>query len=76
MAGSCGDDVVYMAVGNDVNECRLNLVYAIKHLGGRRICILHVHEPAKLIPFCKLADKFQYVHLDILNRLMISTALD
>ncbi|XP_023547655.1 U-box domain-containing protein 33-like isoform X1 [Cucurbita pepo subsp. pepo] len=51
MAGSCGDDVVYMAVGNDVNECRLNLVYAIKHLGGRRICILHVHEPAKLIPF-------------------------
>lgn len=68
------EDVVYVAVGNDINECKLNLVYAIKHSGGKRICILHVHEPAKMIPICKLADKFQYVHLILLNRL-ISIAL-
>lgn len=53
MAGSSGEDLVYVAVGNDINECKLNLVYAIKHSGGRRICILHVHEPAKFIPICK-----------------------
>ncbi|KAL0538120.1 hypothetical protein IC582_027119 [Cucumis melo] len=56
MAGSGGEDWVYVAVGNDINECKLNLVYAIKHSGGRRICILHVHEPAKSIPI--LGTKF------------------
>lgn len=65
MAGSSGEDVVYVAVGSDLKECKLNLVYAIKHSGGRRLCILHVHEPAKWIPICKLADKLSLCSLNV-----------
>lgn len=65
MAGSGGEDWVYVAVGNDINECKLNLVYAIKHSGGRRICILHVHEPAKFIPICKARKEISMCSLNI-----------
>ncbi|KAK7292684.1 hypothetical protein RJT34_15535 [Clitoria ternatea] len=45
------NDTIYVAVGKDVKDGKLNLVWAIQNSGGRRICILHVHVPASMIPF-------------------------
>ncbi|KAE7999502.1 hypothetical protein FH972_003922 [Carpinus fangiana] len=45
------DDMIYVAVGKDVKECKSILLWALQNSGGKRICILHVHQPAQLIPF-------------------------
>lgn len=46
--------VIYVAVGKDVKECLSMLLWALHNCGGKRICIIHVHRPAKRIPFrCK-----------------------
>ncbi|GAA0153592.1 hypothetical protein LIER_11793 [Lithospermum erythrorhizon] len=44
------EDVMYVAVGNMVKESELTLLWALKNSGGRRLCIIHVHQPAKKIP--------------------------
>lgn len=46
-------DTLYVAVGKDVKKCRSILLWAIQHSGGDKICILHVHQPAKRLPLCK-----------------------
>lgn len=49
---SLEDPMVYVAVGKDVKaECNSTLLWALQNSGGKRICILHVHAPAQLIPF-------------------------
>ena len=47
------DDMIHVAVGKDVKECKSILLWALQNSGGKRICILHVHQPAQLIPFSK-----------------------
>ncbi|XP_062177131.1 CDPK-related kinase 6-like [Alnus glutinosa] len=47
------EDMVYVAVGKEVKECRLILLWALQNSSGKQICILHVHQPAQLIP-CKV----------------------
>ena len=47
------DNTIYVAVAKDVKESKSNLIWAIQYSGGRRICILHVHEPATRIPLSK-----------------------
>uniref|UniRef100_A0A7N0VM26 RING-type E3 ubiquitin transferase n=1 Tax=Kalanchoe fedtschenkoi TaxID=63787 RepID=A0A7N0VM26_KALFE len=49
--GSAGDDRVYVAVGKDVKENKLNLMWAVKNFRGKRICVLHVLQPSQLVPF-------------------------
>ncbi|XP_057754675.1 U-box domain-containing protein 33 isoform X2 [Arachis stenosperma] len=44
------DEPIYVAVSKEVKESKLNLIWAIQNSGGRRICILHVHVPATMIP--------------------------
>ncbi|XP_027907221.1 U-box domain-containing protein 33-like isoform X2 [Vigna unguiculata] len=44
------NDTLYVAVAKDVKDSKLNLIWAIQNSGGRRICILHVHVPAPMIP--------------------------
>ncbi|KAB1214366.1 U-box domain-containing protein 33 [Morella rubra] len=45
------EDVIFVAVGKDVKEGKSVLLWALKNSGGKKICILHVHEPAQRIPF-------------------------
>ncbi|XP_059456957.1 U-box domain-containing protein 33-like [Corylus avellana] len=45
------EDMIYVAVGKDLKECKSILVWALQNSGGGRICILHVHQPALYIPF-------------------------
>ncbi|CAL0318381.1 unnamed protein product [Lupinus luteus] len=44
-------DTIYVAVAKNVKDSQLNLMWAIRNSKGKRICILHVHVPAALIPF-------------------------
>ncbi|XP_038681871.1 U-box domain-containing protein 33-like [Tripterygium wilfordii] len=44
------EDKIYVAVGKIVRECKSILLWALQNSGGKRICILHVHQPAQMIP--------------------------
>uniref|UniRef100_A0A2N9H9X2 RING-type E3 ubiquitin transferase n=1 Tax=Fagus sylvatica TaxID=28930 RepID=A0A2N9H9X2_FAGSY len=44
-------DMIYVAVGVNVKECKSIILWAVQNSGGKRICILHVHQPPQLIPF-------------------------
>lgn len=55
------EDKIYVAVGRSVKESKSILVWALQNSGGKRICIIHVHQPAQMIPLSKFAFKFCYV---------------
>ncbi|XP_028790027.1 U-box domain-containing protein 33 isoform X1 [Neltuma alba] len=44
------NDTIYVAVAKDLKESKSNLTWAIQNSGGNKICILHVHVPATMIP--------------------------
>ncbi|KAG6663514.1 hypothetical protein CIPAW_02G031300 [Carya illinoinensis] len=48
------DMITYVAVGKDVKDCKSILSWALQTSGGSRICIIHVHKPAKLFPLGNL----------------------
>ncbi|XP_047156379.1 U-box domain-containing protein 33 isoform X2 [Vigna umbellata] len=50
------DQPIYVAVAKEVKESRSNLIWAIQHSEGKRICILYVHVRATMIPL--LGGKF------------------
>lgn len=47
------EDTIHVAVGKDVKESKSLLIWAIQNSGGKKICILHVHVPAQMIPLSK-----------------------
>lgn len=53
------DNIIHVAVGKDVKEGKSILDWAYKHSGGKKICILHVHQPAQRIPMSKFTT---YIH--------------
>ncbi|PIA49362.1 hypothetical protein AQUCO_01300291v1 [Aquilegia coerulea] len=44
------EEKLYVAVSKDVKGCKPNVLWAVKHSEGRKICLLHVHQPAQMIP--------------------------
>ncbi|KAG6786779.1 hypothetical protein POTOM_008395 [Populus tomentosa] len=44
------EDKIFVAVGKSVKECKLMLPWALQNSGGKRICIIHVHQPSQMIP--------------------------
>ncbi|CAI9769567.1 unnamed protein product [Fraxinus pennsylvanica] len=44
------DDTVFVALGKDVKKDEKVLMWALHNSRGRKICILHVHQPARMIP--------------------------
>ncbi|XP_038681870.1 U-box domain-containing protein 33 [Tripterygium wilfordii] len=44
------EDKIYVAVGKIVRECKSILLWALQNSGGKRICVVHVHQPAQMIP--------------------------
>uniref|UniRef100_A0A2N9FJ82 RING-type E3 ubiquitin transferase n=1 Tax=Fagus sylvatica TaxID=28930 RepID=A0A2N9FJ82_FAGSY len=44
------EDIIYVAVGEIVKESTSTLLWALQNSGGKRIGILHVHQPSKTIP--------------------------
>ncbi|XP_020217130.1 U-box domain-containing protein 33 isoform X2 [Cajanus cajan] len=53
------NDTIYVAVAKDVKDSKLNLIWAIQNSGGKRVCILHVHVPAPMIPLTLMGAKFR-----------------
>lgn len=47
------EEKMHVAVCKDVKESKLNLVWALQNSGGKRICVVHVHQPAQMIPISK-----------------------
>ncbi|KAI4384777.1 hypothetical protein MLD38_002883 [Melastoma candidum] len=48
-----GDDresPVYVAVGSDVEKDKATLIWTVRNLVGRKICLLHVHQPKHSFP--------------------------
>ena len=62
------EDIIYVALGTDVRECKSILLWAVQNSGGKRICILHVHQPPQLIPF----SMSQNLHLSLSLSLSLS----
>ncbi|GAV81731.1 Pkinase domain-containing protein/U-box domain-containing protein [Cephalotus follicularis] len=50
------EEKMYVALGKEVKENRSILIWALHNSGGKRICIIHVHVPAQMIPL--LGTKF------------------
>lgn len=44
------DDTVYVALGKDVEQQKLTLLWALENFPGKKFFILHVHQPSKTIP--------------------------
>lgn len=44
------EEVLFVALGKDVEEGATVLTYAVDNCKGMKICILHVHQPAQKIP--------------------------
>ncbi|XP_024451879.1 U-box domain-containing protein 33 isoform X2 [Populus trichocarpa] len=44
------DDIVYVAVGKDVGESKSTLLWALQNFSIKKVCLVHVHQPAKMIP--------------------------
>ncbi|KAL5796164.1 hypothetical protein ACOSQ2_000984 [Xanthoceras sorbifolium] len=44
------EDKIYVAVGKHVKASKSVLLWALQNSGGKRICIIHVHQPAQMIP--------------------------
>lgn len=56
------EDTIYVAVGKDEKDSESTLKWALHNSGGRRICILHVHQPAEKIPI--MGTKFRVSQLE------------
>lgn len=59
------EDMIYVAVGKNVKESKSILLWALQNFGGKRICILHVHQPAQLIPFSKFQIPVLSIYVDM-----------
>ncbi|XP_011036393.1 PREDICTED: U-box domain-containing protein 33-like isoform X1 [Populus euphratica] len=51
------EEKIFVSVGKSVKECKSMLLWALQNSGGKRICVIHVHQPAQMIPF--MGTKFQ-----------------
>ncbi|KAH9604111.1 hypothetical protein KSS87_010451 [Heliosperma pusillum] len=44
------EEKMYVAVSKEVKENNSMLTWALQNSGGKKVCIIHVHQPAKRIP--------------------------
>ncbi|XP_022757361.1 U-box domain-containing protein 33-like isoform X2 [Durio zibethinus] len=58
------EDKIYVAVGKDVEKYKSVLLWALQHSGGKGIRIIHVHQPAKMIPLNDMGTKFPASELE------------
>ena len=60
------DNIVHVALGKNLKEYKPILawaVWALKNSGGKTICVIHVHQPAKMIPMSKLSTFVRFIHV-------------
>jgi len=47
------DEKLYVAVSKDLKACKSNILWALQNSGGKRVGLLHVHQPAQTISICE-----------------------
>ncbi|XVF22541.1 hypothetical protein REPUB_Repub12eG0181000 [Reevesia pubescens] len=52
------EEKIYVAVGKDVEKYKSLLFWTLQHSGGKRICVIHVHQKSKMIPINDMGTKF------------------
>ena len=53
--GSCDvENTIFVAVGKNVKESKSTLLWALEYFAGRKLCLLHVHHPARFLHFSEL----------------------
>uniref|UniRef100_M4EWQ9 RING-type E3 ubiquitin transferase n=1 Tax=Brassica campestris TaxID=3711 RepID=M4EWQ9_BRACM len=62
-----GDDVVHVAVKNDVKESRSTLVWALRNLGAKKVCILHVYQPKTASPAARKLEELEAIMYETLH---------
>lgn len=53
------ESTVFVAVGKKVKDSKSALLWALQRFSGKKICLLHVHEPAHSITPSKSITSFQ-----------------
>ena len=53
MGETLHNDVIYVAVNQDVRESKSTLLWTLKTLPVKKLCLLHVHIPFSLNSSCK-----------------------
>ncbi|CDY15162.1 BnaC05g00410D [Brassica napus] len=62
-----GNDVVHVAVKNDVKESRSTLVWALRNLGAKKVCILHVYQPNTASPAARKLEELEAIMYETLH---------
>lgn len=48
--GMVVDNKIFVAVNKELKESKSTLLWALQNSNGKKICIIYVHVPAKMIP--------------------------
>ncbi|CAN7085607.1 unnamed protein product [Brassica oleracea var. botrytis] len=62
-----GNYVVHVAVKNDVKESRSTLVWALRNLGAKKVCILHVYQPKTASPAARKLEEPEAIMYETLH---------
>ncbi|KAG6663518.1 U-box domain-containing protein 33-like [Carya illinoinensis] len=44
------EDIIYVGVSKDMKESKSTVKWTLQNSGGKKVCIIHVHQPAQMIP--------------------------
>jgi hypothetical protein len=62
-----GNDVVHVAVKSDVRESRSTLLWALRNLGAKKVCILHVYQPKTASPAARKLEELEAIMYETLH---------
>lgn len=51
------EEKIFVAVDKHVAKSKCTLVWALQNTGGKKICVVHVHQPSQMIPVSKYSPK-------------------
>ena len=74
------ENTIFVAVGNNVKESKSTLLWALQSFAGKKICLLHVHEPARSVSLSKFVISIHeltdtHVYMCLLNLKQIQGTL-
>lgn len=49
------EETIFVAVGEDVKQSETTLFWAVQNFAGKKICVLHVHQPSHELALCELS---------------------
>ena len=64
------ENTIFVAVGKNVKESKSTLLWALQSFAGKKICLLHVHEPAHSVSLSKFVisvHELRHTYMCILN---------